>query len=221
MMVQKVVVVLETRKPVFFHAPLDRRTMHAACIVALSLMTAGSTMAASPFRDPGGFLADRTPPAMSSLVSATRPAFSRPSPPMLSSQLATETPTSTAARLPPFTARALTPLQPTENREAQSLSSKTEGPLTQVRNLGNDPLLVQIPGSSQPREHPSDYHPLVAPRRALAALQPTETCDAQSFSSKTIGPLTPVRNLGINPLLLVHIRAHQEVATSPERTGVA
>merc|ERR1711988_1709710 len=109
---------------------LDRRTMHAACIVAPSL------------------------------VSATRPALSSPSQPTLSSQLATETPTSTAARLPPFTARALTPLQLAENREFQSLSFKTEG------------------------------------------------------------PLTPLRSLGINPLLLVHIRAHQGVATSPERTGV-
>ena len=151
-----------------------------------------------------------------SLVSATRPALS---------SLFQQTPTSTAARLPPFTARALTPLQLAENREAQSLSFKTEGPLTRLGgNSGNDPLLVQIPsipGSSQPREHPSDYHPLAAPRRALAALQLTETCDTQTYSSKTIGPLTPIRSLGINPLLLVHIRAHQGAATSPERTGVA
>jgi len=47
-------------------------------------MIAGSTMAASPFVDPKGFsCSDRTPPATSSPVSATRPALSRPSPPIL------------------------------------------------------------------------------------------------------------------------------------------
>jgi len=71
-------------------------------------MIAGSTMAASPFVDPKGFsCSDRTPPATSSPVSATRPAFSRPSPPILlfgsplrklqPSQLAIEAP-KTAAR---------------------------------------------------------------------------------------------------------------------------
>jgi len=68
-------------------------------------------MAASPFVDPKGFsCADRTPPATSSPVSATRPAFPRSSPPILlfgsplrklqPSQLAIEAPKTTEAAKP-------------------------------------------------------------------------------------------------------------------------
>ena len=58
--------------------------MRAIRSAVILLMISGSTMAASPFVDPKGLsCSDRTPPATSSPVSATRPAFSRPSPPIL------------------------------------------------------------------------------------------------------------------------------------------
>lgn len=58
--------------------------MRAIRSAAILLMIAGSTMAASPIVDPKGLsCSDRTPPATSSPVSATRPAFPRPSLPIL------------------------------------------------------------------------------------------------------------------------------------------
>jgi len=58
--------------------------MRAIRSAAILLMIAGSTMAASPIVDPKGLTcSDRTPPATSSPVSATRPAFPRPSLPIL------------------------------------------------------------------------------------------------------------------------------------------